>query len=227
MINNAINFSPFFNYQKIASTTRLYTTIFVWYIIVLGLEFIYEMIYFDEKKAIGQVFSSVLREGLILVIVALRASRLKINKRKYFPIKIQMPIYYTRNDDEDFRFFGIPLKIRGENEKEFQFLKYMGKDIYIYDVNPNTSNSKQGKRARLLKKYFLKNDVVTYLIEVYKEDEESDIYLLKPKTRSITYINNEYPIASLMLYEDPKAFQKEHETLSYKELKLVKYVYIK
>ncbi len=227
MINNAINFSPFFNYQKIASTTRLYKTIFIWYIIVLVLEFIYGMIYFDEKRAIGQVFASIFREGLVLVIVALRASRLKINKRKYFPIKIQMPIYYTRNDDEDFRFFGIPLKIRGENEKEFQFLKYMGQDIFIYDVNPQNSNDNKGKRARLLKKYFLKNDVVTYLIEIYNEDKPSDIYLLKPKTRSITYINQKYPIAALMLYENPTIFQKEHESLSYKELKRIKYVYIK
>ena len=227
MINNAINFSPFFNYQKIASTTKLYKAIFIWYFIILSFEFIYGSIYFDQKTAINQVLASVLREGFILFIVALRASRLKINKRKYFPIKIQMPIHYTKNDDEDFRLLGIPLKIRGENEKEFQFIKYMGKDIFIYDDNTNESSSNQGKRARLLKKYFLKNDVVTYLIEVYNENKPSDIYLLKPKTRSITYFNNKYPIAGLMHYDNPTVFQKEHETLSYKELKHIKYVYIK
>jgi hypothetical protein len=205
----------------------LYKAIFIWYFIILSFEFIYGSIYFDQKTAINQVLASVLREGFILFIVALRASRLKINKRKYFPIKIQMPIHYTKNDDEDFRLLGIPLKIRGENEKEFQFIKYMGKDIFIYDDNTNESSSNQGKRARLLKKYFLKNDVVTYLIEVYNENKPSDIYLLKPKTRSITYINNKYPIASLMHYDNPTVFQKEHETLSYKELKHIKYVYIK
>ena len=134
---------------------------------------------------------------------------------------------YTKNDDEDFRLLGILLKIRGENEKEFQFIKYMGKDIFIYDANTNESTSNQGKRACLLKKYFLKNDVVTYLIEVYNENKSSDIYLLKPKTRSITYFNNKYPIAGLMHYDNPTVFQKEHETLSYKELKHIKYVYIK
>lgn len=85
---------------------------------------------------------------------ALRASRLKINKRKYFPIKIQMPIHYTKNDDEDFRLLGIPLKIRGENEKEFQFIKYMGKDIFIYDVNTGESTSNQGKESSFIKKIF-------------------------------------------------------------------------
>jgi len=72
------------------------------------------------------------------VIVSIRASRLKINKRKYFPIKIQLPFYFTKNDDEDFKLLWLPIKIRGENEKEFQFLKYMGKDIFICDVNPKT-----------------------------------------------------------------------------------------
>ena len=82
-------------------------------------------------------------------------------------------------------------------------------------------------KTTLLKKYFLKNDVVTYLVEIYNEDAPSDIYLLKPKTRSGTYVNNIYPIASLMYYENPLDFQKEHETLSYKELKRIEYVYLK
>lgn len=227
MINNAINFSPFFNYEKIASTTRLYRTIFIWYFIVLVLEFNYSMIYQDEKTAIKQVFSSIIREGFILVIVSLRASRLKINKRKYFPIKIQLPFHYTKNDDEDFTFLRIPIKIRGENEKEFQFLKYMGKDILICPLNKKNSILKENKRARLLKKYFLKNDVVTYLIEVYNVDKHKEIYLLKPKTRSITFVHNKYPIASLMVYENPTVFQQEHQELSYKDLKLIEYVYLK
>ena len=163
-----------------------------------------------------------------MVVVALRASRLKINKRKYFPIKIQLPIHYTTNDDEDFSFLGIALKIRGENEKEFQFLKYMGKEFKIYSLNPTENNQNQGKRTRILKKFFLKNDVVTYLIEVYSEDDiKKSIYLLKPKTQGITYSNNRNPIATLMYYEDPSVFQKEHQSLSYKDLRKIEDIYIK
>ena len=227
MINNCINFSPFFNYQKISSITKLYKTIFTWYTIIVVLVFIFDYYYHDISFAFKALIASLIQEGVVLVIVALRASRLKINKRKYFPIKIQMPIHYTTNDDEDFSIFGIAFKIRGENEKEFQFIQYMGKDITIYPINKKASTIQVNKRARLLKKYFLKNDVVTYLIEIYNEDAPSDIYLLKPKTRSVTYVNNIYPIASLMYYENPIDFQKEHETLSYKELKRIEYVYLK
>lgn len=227
MINNCINFSPFFNYQKISSITKLYKTIFFWYTVVIILVFAFDYFYNDLSYAIKALFASLIQEGVVLVIVALRASRLKINKRKYFPIKIQMPIHYTTNDDEDFSIFGVAFKIRGENEKEFQFIKYMGKDILICPVNKSISTILTNKRGRLLKKYFLKNDVVTYLVEIYNEDAPSDIYLLKPKTRSITFINGIYPIASLMYYDDPLEFQKEHETLSYKELKRIEYVYVK
>lgn len=227
MINNCINFSPFFNYQKISSITKLYKTIFFWYTVVIILVFAFDYFYNDLSYAIKALFASLIQEGVVLVIVALRASRLKINKRKYFPIKIQMPIHYTTNDDEDFSIFGVAFKIRGENEKEFQFIKYMGKDILICPVNKRISKILTNKRGRLLKKYFLKNDVVTYLVEIYNDDAPSDIYLLKPKTRSITFINGIYPIASLMYYDDPLEFQKEHETLSYKELKRIEYVYVK
>ncbi|MBI3519286.1 MAG: PrsW family intramembrane metalloprotease [Bacteroidetes bacterium] len=228
IINNAINFSPFFNYEKIASATKLYTTIFTWYFILLVLEFSYVYYYKDLSFAIKDTLKNLFHEGFLLIIVALRASRLKINKRKYFPVKIQLPFHYTKNDDEDFSFLGIPIKIRGENEKEFQFLKYMGRDIIICPLYKNKSVLHTDKRARLLKKYFLKNDVVTYLIEVYNENNKpNSIYLLKPKTRSITYVDNQYPIATLMYYENPAVFQQEHETLSYKELKGIEKVYIK
>jgi RsiW-degrading membrane proteinase PrsW (M82 family) len=228
MINNSINFSPFFNYEKIASTTKLYKTIFFWYFIVLIVEFTYVLYYKDLNLAIKDAFKNIFNEGVLLVVVALRASRLKINKRKYFPIKIQLPIHYTTNDDEDFSFLGITLKIRGENEKEFQFLKYMGKEFKIYSLNPSENNQNQGKRTRILKKFFLKNDVVTYLIEVYSEDDiKKSIYLLKPKTQGITYSNNRNPIATLMYYEDPSVFQKEHQSLSYKDLRKIEDIYIK
>jgi hypothetical protein len=138
-----------------------------------------------------------------------------------------MPIHFTNSDNEDFSIFGIGFKIRGENEKEFQFIKYMGKDILIYPVNKNASKINTNRRARLLKKYFLKNDVVIYLIEVFNEDKTNTIYLLKPKTRSITYINGIYPIGILMQYESSVTDHKNHETLSYKDLKKIEYVYIK
>ena len=226
MINNCVNFSPFFNYQKLASTTKLYTTIFTWYTIVLLLEFAYGYIYFNVHYALTQIYTSIIREGFLLVIVSIRASRLKINKRKYLAIKLQLPFYFTKNEDEDFKLLWVPIKIRGENEKEFQFIKYMGKDILIYDVTQSNPISNEGKKGRLLKKYFLKNDTVTYLIEIDNNDQTSNIYLLKPKTSGITFINGIYPIGNLYDYNIINHEEVQFSNISYKDLKYIHDVYI-
>lgn len=228
MFNNAINFSPYLNYIKLSSTKTIYKTVFFWYSCLLVLEFSYAFYYKTIGFAIKDIISNIINEGILVTIVAARISRLKINKRKYFPIKIQMPIYYTSNEDEDFRFFGIPFKIRGENEDEFRFIEYLGKEILIYPVSKHSPVVKHVRRARLLKKYFLKNDVVAYLIEISNEvNDHKDIFLLKPKTRSITLINGKYPIGKLMYYPNPTVFQKEHESLPYKNLKGIEYIYLK
>jgi RsiW-degrading membrane proteinase PrsW (M82 family) len=227
--NNAINFSPFFNYQKVAHSTRLYKPILFWYAALVILEFIYAWYYKDVLFALKDVFFNTLNEGILLLIVALRINRLKINKRKYFPIKIQFPVYYTLNDDEDYNFFGIfPLKIRGENEYEFRFIQYMGKVVLICPLDKKTSVLKTDRKARLLKKYFLKNDVVTYLVEIQNDEHTAkEIFLLKPKTTPSHLIDAHFPIATLMYYDNSAAFHKEHKTLSYSSLKPIEEVYIK
>jgi RsiW-degrading membrane proteinase PrsW (M82 family) len=227
--NNAINFSPFFNYQKIAHSTRLYKPILFWYAALVILEFIYAWYYKDILFALKDVFFNTINEGVLLLIVALRINRLKINKRKYFPIKIQFPVYYTLNDDEDYNFFGIfPLKIRGENEYEFRFIQYMGKVVLICPLDKKTSVLKTDRKARLLKKYFLKNDVVTYLVEIQNDEHTAkEIFLLKPKTTPSHLIDADFPIATLMHYDNSAAFHKEHKMLSYSSLKPIEEVYIK
>ncbi len=226
MINNCINFSPFFDYKKVSSLTTLYKGVLSWYVVLLAIEFCYGFYYKGFLFAANDLVKNIMKEGVLISIVLLRISRLKINKRKYFPVKIQIPIYYSANDDEDFRLLGIPIKIRGENWREFRFLEYMGKDIYIHPVSGQNTLVKKSQRARLLKKYFLKNDVVIYLAEISGEDEHKAIYLLKPLTRRLKGIDDSYPVGILMEYKDPALFQKEHEQLPYKKLKALEQIYL-
>jgi len=228
MMNNSINFSPFFNYAIISTSTRLYTSVALWYLAIIILEFSYAAYYKDLTYALIDSGKNLLNEGILIIIVALRISRLKISHRKYFPIKIQSPIFYTKNDDEDFNFFGIPLKIRGENEHEFLFLKFVGKNILICPISSKNTHITENTKARVLKKYYLKNDVVTYLIEVFSDkNTDGKIYLLKPKTRGLTMVENKFPIGLLAEYDPKSLFKTEHESISYKELKLLELIYVK
>lgn len=227
--NNALNFSPYFNYEKINTYTKIYYTIFLWYGSLLGVEFLYLWYYQTIGIASIDVIKNICNEGLLLCIVALRISRLKINKRKYFNIKLQSPIYYTRNEDEDINILGfLPLKIRGENQYEFRFLNYMGKNIRVCPISENSKILKTEKSARLLKKFFLKNDVVSYLIEIYSTDHSrKEIFLLKPKTIATKHLNRDIPIGTLYYYENPALFQKEQESISFKSLRPLEEVYLK
>lgn len=227
MINNCINFSPFFDYRKISSLYTMYRGVLAWYIILLTIEFGYGFYYKGFFFALNDLVKNILKEGVLISIVLLRISRLKINKRKYFPVKIQLPIYYSGNDDEDLRLLGIPIKIRGENRREFRFLEYMGSDIYVHPASDQNTIVNHSARARLLKKYFLKNDVVIYLIELSLDNEEKKhIYLLKPLTKRLPGIDNSCPVGMLMAYDDPVGFQKEHERMPYKALKAIETIYL-
>jgi RsiW-degrading membrane proteinase PrsW (M82 family) len=224
MINNCINFSPFFDYRKIVSVTKLYQTILLWYAIAVVVEFSYSWYFKTLSQAFTDSLKNVFNEGFLLLIVALRAGRISINKRKYVPIKIQLPFLYTKNDDEDFIFLGLPIKIRGENEKEIQFLHYVGRDILLCPVKPESSVLQGNLKAHIIKKYFLKNDVITYLVKVETLNNNEAIYLLKPKTTHVTLFENTYPIAKLMLYSNVDI---EKHKATYKDLEFLEEVYLK
>lgn len=228
MMNNAINYSPFFNYNKIATINHLYRNIAWWYVALLSLEFSYAYYYKNVSYALIDLVKNLVNEGLLVSIVTLRISRLSINKRKYYPVLIQMPIHISFHQDEDFKLFGIPLKIRGESPKEFQFIRFMDKEIGITSINAKGNAALTERKARLLKKYFLKNDVVTYLIEMNNEqNNHKEIYLLKPKTNGVTLYHNTYPIAMLFHYNSEQLSNQEIHQLAYRDLKLIDTVLVK
>ncbi|MES2760854.1 MAG: PrsW family glutamic-type intramembrane protease [Bacteroidota bacterium] len=227
MINNAISFSPYFNYQKITSSASLYKTIFIWYFVVLGISICFTTYFKTFQEALQEALGNAGQEGFVLVTLALRASRLSINKNKYVPVKLQFPIYRTTNDDADFSIFGLNLKIRGENSKEMRFLNYVGRDILLCPVKPEGSVLQGNRRAHIIKKYFLKNDVITYLVKVGGYNAHDSYYLLKPKTLSNTLHENKYPIAKLMLYSNDDIENYKQKKADYHQLEFLEEVYLK
>lgn len=229
MMNNCINYSPFFNYEKLLSTTKMYQTVLGWYGGLLVIEFIYTWYFKSIEKACYESFFNLFKEGLLLVIVALRVSRLKLSKRKYFKIKLQLPIYITKNNDEDLKVLGIlPLKVRGENEKEIRFFKYMEKIILVCPLKLENSKIRINRKGRLIKKYFLKHDVVTYLLELEADEfHHKELFILKPKTFGVTNYNYKYPIAGIYSYSEKNNLTDLSNPPSYKDLKLMELVFIK
>lgn len=228
MLNNAINFSPFFNYQKTLITTTLYKTIIGWYTAIGFLEFFYLWYFRDIEFAFNATLKNFLQEGVLLLIVALRASKLQLNKRKYFPVKIQLPIQLTKYKDENINFLGIlPLKVRGESKHEFRFFNLMEKQLYINAINDSSELIPSKLACRIIKKHYLKDDVVIFSIDIWFSDKATpQHYYIKPKTHSVTLVNKLHPIGKLLSYPPEKLPITNYQTISYFEFTPLENVYL-
>ncbi|MEO6304848.1 MAG: hypothetical protein ABIP51_16930, partial [Bacteroidia bacterium] len=165
--------------------------------------------------------------GLLFWVVMLRASRFKIYKHKYFDLKIQFPFYITKNGDEDFRLPGInlPIKVRGENYMEHIPTKYIDKHITVCPVNIKKSYLKKVVNGTITNKYLLFDDVVVYSIVFDKmEIDNSNLFLIKPKTRGKTEIDEHFPIEGLYLVNNEVT---DLSKIDINSVRLLEWVYLK
>ncbi|MBA3681528.1 MAG: PrsW family intramembrane metalloprotease [Bacteroidetes bacterium] len=199
MLNNANNYSKFFDYHKIHYTNTIFKRLVFWYALTVIITFVNNLIVSNTRIAINYFCFGLLSDGFLFWVVMLRVSRFKIYKLKYFNVKIQFPFYVTKNDDEDFRipYLNFPIKVRGENYHEHIPTKYIDKPILVCPVNPKNSYLKTPVDAIISNKYLLFDDVVVYTVQLNDKDNKTYTYLLKPKTRGKTEINDLFPIEAL------------------------------
>ncbi|MDP3558018.1 MAG: PrsW family glutamic-type intramembrane protease [Bacteroidota bacterium] len=226
MLNNANNYSKFFDYDKIHFNENIFFRLLFWYSLTVLITFVNNFFVSDLKSSIIYFILGLLSDGFLFLVVMLSASRFKIYKLKYINVTIQFPFYVTRNNDEDFMipFINLPIKIRGENFKEHIPTKYIDKNIVICPVNKNNSFLKNPVNAIITNKYLLFDDVVVYSVSFDKDfDDQSTLFLLKPKTRGKTKING-FPIQGLYKVNDEN---KDISTIKLKSLTFLELIYIK
>lgn len=224
MLNNANNFSNHFSYEKIHFSANIFYRLLFWYLSTLIFTLAYNMIVFTPTRSLSYFFSSIRTDGFLFLVVIIRVSRFKIFRQKYFPIKLELPFYITRNEDEDFRFFYfLPIKVRGENSFEYKLTTYLNKNIKLFPVTPRKTFIKSPREAMIVDKLLLHDDIVVYLVKLADSEK---LFFLKPKTRGVTEINEEYAIASLMSTEAGIGVNNYQE-LRYNQLKPLEWIYIK
>ncbi len=222
MLNNANNYSDNFDYAKIHFSGQIFYRLLFWYLTTLIFTLIYNMIVFNPQRALSFFSNSLVNDGLLLFIVILRASRFRIFKQKYFKIKIELPFYHTKNNDEDFKFLWfIPIKIRGEGISEYKLTTFLNKIIELHPLNTNTSVIRHPVKVNLIDKLILKDDVV-----VYKAMHDKETYYIKPKTNGETETEDDYPISGLFVLKSDKITENLSE-ISYKDLFFLEWVYTK
>lgn len=229
MLNNANNYSSFFDYHKIHFTPRLVYRLFLWYLLTVLIGFANNFIVAGLSFSVINFFQGLASDGFLFWVVILRVSRFKIFKMKYFKVVPALPFYITKNGDEDFRipFLDIGIKIRGENFQEHLLTKYLNRNVELHPVNERKTFIEKTVNAIITDKYLLFDDVIVYRVIIEGKGGERDrLFMLKPKMRGIREIGYRYPIEGLYSIEAPEG-PGQVSQITYKNLKFVEWVYLK
>lgn len=229
MLNNANNFSTFFDYDKIHHSGHLVSRLLLWYALTLLIAFVNNTLVMDLKFSIITFFYSLISDGFLFFIVILRVSRFKILRQKYYVVKPQFPFYVTRNDDEDFvfPFLNLPIKVRGENYREYLLTRYLQRPVQLWPVNAKKSTIRHAVVANISEKVSLFDDVIVYKVEINDLVPEGEsVYVLKPKTSGKVLVDDQYPIGGLYLTELRSASGGLQE-INLKNLRFIEWVYVK
>jgi RsiW-degrading membrane proteinase PrsW (M82 family) len=225
MLNNANNYSSFFDYDKIHHSSRLVSRLFLWYGLTLVIAFVNNWIAADLKLAGITLFSSLVSDGFLFFVVILRVSRFKIFRLKYFTVMPGLPFYITKNSDEDFvfPFLNLPIKIKGESFREYLPTRFLNRSLTLVPVVTETNFLQGPQTATIIDKHLLFDDVVVYSVTIPGlAVKPNTVLVLKPETRRLS---GQYPTAGLYELEIPPGFTELKE-LHYKSLKLLDRVYL-
>lgn len=222
MLNNAVNFSPYFNYSKIHYSSSIFYRLMLWYFFTMVISIFYRTYTHGFISALSDSFTAVFSNGFLFVLVILRVSRFKIYKNFYQTITVKLPFYVTKNNDEDFSFFNIiDIKIRGENSHEYFLTAKIGQMIEISPINSKKGFLHKNVTVKVSDKLFFDGDTTVYLVE-FTDERLNNRFYLKPKTRGKTKIDDAYPINELLHDETPESFPTKIS-----ELKFLEWVYVK
>lgn len=225
MLNNANNYSTFFDYDKIHHSSRLVSRLFLWYGLTLLIAFANNWIAADLKLALITLLSSLVSDGFLFFVVILRVSRFKIFRLKYFTVKPGLPFYITKNNDEDFvfPFLNLPIKIKGESFREYLPTRFLNRSMTLVPVLTDDGFLKSPQTATIMDKHLLFDDVVIYSVSIPGiPAKQGTVLVLKPETRRLS---GEYPTAGLYELEIPPGFTELKE-VHYNRLKLLDRVYL-
>lgn len=227
ILNNALNHSSFFSYKFVINTDRVTKRLLVYYIIVFGVQFsmlTYERGFNRTLESIG--FNTFLT-AFIIVVCSFRFSRFKLIKGRWFPLKLELPIYYRKvdlylNSSSSYR-----LSIRGERYNEIYLNNYYEENLWLNPLNKKKSYLKTSKKAFIERKLFLHRDETYYLTKLYLDSSESryEYVLLKPKLIGKRFTEKRSPIVAVLQLKEFVDF--EDPNLNMKDFKFLEWAYPK
>jgi RsiW-degrading membrane proteinase PrsW (M82 family) len=201
MLTNAINNSKFFSYKKIVQSGKVTNRLLAYYgillLLVVALIAITENVYFALFGAIFFLY----KYGFIIVICIIRLSRFKLVENRWEPIRLEFPFQLNSYSPLEGKRYSI--RIKGDGFDETLINKYYQETALISPLGRNSSFLGKPTKCFIEKKLFLRNDEVYYVAKVFQSIDSEEFYrfILKPKLRGKTNIQQTYPIVAIMEFD--------------------------
>jgi RsiW-degrading membrane proteinase PrsW (M82 family) len=220
ILNNALNLSPYFTYAKTVDAYKVSFHLLKRFGILFIIVFVLNGFTHDWGIAQIHLLSGIFSAGFLIAITAIRLSRFKLIKNHWQPLYLELPFYFgtAKFSDGSSR---VRLFIRGESYNESAINTYFEKPFDL--VSMSAKKWKKIRPARIIKKFYLRNEELFYIVEVENDQNQKENYLMKPKIGGQEFAYDKYPIASLIRI-NPQSRVKKHWS---KRLIFIEWVYLK
>ncbi|MEI7596382.1 MAG: PrsW family intramembrane metalloprotease [Bacteroidota bacterium] len=202
VLNNALNYSPFFTYKKVVDSNKVSTRLLTYYGIVFFVQFLIICFAKNLSTAVYNLKYTLYTTGIIVIISCLRLSRFKLKKNHWELLKFELPFSVSIGDRLGMKSSKIIFTIKGESSNDALITMYYQENFTIRPLSTRRTYIGEKREAYMQDKVFLKNNEAFYLIKINFDECETEQFLLKTKVNGDTLVNKKYPIAALLKIND-------------------------
>lgn len=223
-LTNALNFDSNFTYKTQIDFKKNRDKLFKLFGLLLLIQFFVIGLGLHFSLAIENLKNVFLFAGLVIIITIYRLNKLKLIKKKWNNLKIELPFEFYRIDTFNGRRTKYKFRFKGETFKEGFIDNYLEEFCSIYPLSKRNSFIMKHQSAFLEKKVFLKNDETFYLIKIFGE-EKDEYMLVKPKISGKLLVKRRYPIVALFSMLDVDDIKDQY--LSASDFQFREWIFIK
>lgn len=213
MLNNAINNSSFFSYDKVINPKKIARTLLLHYTVLFLVQSLVLLFRESFMEALDNFGSVLTFTGIIVLITSLRMSRFRLIKGRWNPLRLSLPFTIGASAPEGvFPFFsGLTIRINGESYDQSALNQYYHKYLTLAPLKAKGSKLHTPRKAYLAEKLFLDDDQTFYLLHVYDQNEEGQFtpLLIKIKSHGRTHTENGDPIVWVLGMKPGSSFAQD------------------
>jgi hypothetical protein len=213
ILNNSINNSPFFSYQKIIDSSFVFRRLLIYYEVIFVIQFLLTLLDHNLEWSLQSLVSSILLTGTIIILTIGRLSRFNLIRGRWKKIKLEFPFKLNSGSSP----IGSRLAIKGENFNETHINPFMERYFYLKPIAQNSRYIQTKKIAYMEHKVVSKKNEVFYIIRLYESDRLShySIHLLRAKLTYPNMVKDTYPVAGVLKVENPDATSEARSIKKY------------